>query len=107
MMRQRLLLLILTAGWLPWAAAGINESDARARVEAAPCKNATVRQVLDQTINQHTQRDLGWRVFVNPDDLEVERAVMINKGMELRYRWRVNTQGQVQAGNDRAERLCS
>lgn len=88
-------------------ALAISEGDAAQRVMAQPCKdNATVAEVLDRTIKTHSQRDLGWRNFPGTGFVDVERAVLINKGMELRYRWRVEPQGTVGPENERAEKLC-
>jgi len=81
---------------------------AEQQVKALSCKNAqTVGEVLDGSIRRPSQRDLGWRVFQDQEYYDVERAVLINKGMELRYRWRVFLDGTIKAQSQRAERLCA
>lgn len=77
------------------------------KVKHQACKgNMTVEQALDHTLKSHSQRDLGWRTFPGNGFIDVERAVLINKGMEMRYRWRVEAQGSVGPENERAEKLC-
>lgn len=88
--------------------AGIDISQAAAQVKSLSCKeNLTVDQTLDKSIKSHSQRDIGWRAFQEDDFFDIERAVLINKGMELRYRWRVSIDGSVKPQNERAEKLCS
>lgn len=85
----------------------LGDEEAVRKTKAQPCKNGlSVEQVLDQTIKSHSQRDLGWRTFPGGGYVDVERAVLLNKGMELRYRWRVEEQGAVGPENERAEKLC-
>lgn len=58
--------------------------------------------------SRHSQPDMGWRVFATDDGgFDVERAFMISKAMEIRYRWHVNDQGAIHPVNRRAEDLCS
>jgi hypothetical protein len=60
------------------------------------------------TKSRHNQPDLGWRVFTTDDGgFDVERAYMISKGTEIRYRWHVDSQGTIRPINQRAEDLCS
>jgi hypothetical protein len=88
-------------------AMALSEEEAIQRTKMQPCRgNSTVEQALDRTIKSHSQRDLGWRSFPGNGFVDVERAVLINKGMELRFRWRVEPQGTVGPENERAERLC-
>jgi len=96
--------------WLLLASANgfaMTEEDAIQKTKAHACKDGmSVEQTLDSSIKTHSQRDLGWRSFPGNGFIDVERAVLINKGMELRYRWRVETQGTVGPENERAEKLC-
>lgn len=81
--------------------------DILAKVKILPCKdNQTVDQILDQTIRSRAQRDLGWRRFQETNYVDVERAVMITKGMEFRYRWRATADGTISPQNERTEKLC-
>ncbi|MDD5035879.1 MAG: hypothetical protein PHE55_14105 [Methylococcaceae bacterium] len=85
----------------------LTEEEAIRKTQTQACKeNQTVVQALDQAIKSHSQRDLGWRTFPGNGYIDVERAVLINKGMEMRYRWRVEAQGGVGPENERAEKLC-
>lgn len=85
----------------------ITDDEAIAKTRAQDCRSGmTVEQVLSQTIKSHSQRDLGWRTFPGNGYIDVERAVLINKGMEMRYRWRVENSGTVGPENERAEKLC-
>ena len=89
------------------AAIALSEEDAVQKTKAQACKEGlNVEQTLDRSIKTHSQRDLGWRSFPGNGFVDVERAVLINKGMELRYRWRVEAQGGVGPENERAEKLC-
>jgi len=85
----------------------LTEEEATQKTKTQACKDdMTVEQALDRTIKSHSQRDLGWRTFPGDGYIDVERAVLINKGMELRYRWRVEASGGVGPENERAENLC-
>ncbi len=85
----------------------ISADEASQQVKIQSCKdNQTVEQILDQSVRSHSQRDIGWRTFQEEGYYDVERAVLINKGMELRYRWRVTINGDIKPENERAEKLC-
>ena len=89
------------------AAIALTDEEAVQKTRAAACKSSmTVEQALDRAIKSHSQHDLGWRTFPGNGYIDVERAVLINKGMEMRYRWRVENQGAVGPENERAEKLC-
>lgn len=101
-----------------WCAIGItgfanagmafDANQATQQVKTQLCKdNLTVDQTLDKSIKSHSQRDLGWRSFQEDDYCDIERAVLINKAMELRYRWRVYADGSIRPEGSRAENLCS
>lgn len=87
----------------------ISPEQASEQVKSLPCKdNMTAEQIIDQSIRSHSQRDIGWRTFQEDGYFDVERAVLVNKGMELHYRWRVKSDGSsIAAENDRTEKLCS
>lgn len=105
--RLRFFVLLLCTGISPLSHA-INPEEATQSVKAQPCTdNQTVEQILDQSVKVHSQRDIGWRTFQEAEYFDVERAVLINKGMELHYRWRVHLNGQIDAQNDRALKLCT
>lgn len=92
---------------LSFAASALTEEEATLRIKSQACKGGqTVEKVLDGSIKSHSQRDLGWRTFPGNGFIDVERAVLINKGMEMRYRWRVEAGGSIGPENERAEKLC-
>ena len=77
------------------------------KLKALPCKDGlTIDQTLDQTIRSRAQRDIGWRRFQEETYVDIERAVLITKGMEFRYRWRAQNDGSFTAQNERTEKLC-
>jgi len=89
------------------AHAGDPYQTAMALVTTQGCLNGeTVDELLDHKIRP-SRRDLGWRVFEADDGYIVERAFLVSKSMEIRYRWHVDTQGTIYAANSRTENLCS
>lgn len=85
----------------------IDIDQASQQVKSQFCKDdLTIDQALDKSIKSHSQRDIGWRSFQEGEFYDIERAVLINKGMELRYRWRVAADGRIQPQNERTEKLC-
>lgn len=84
-----------------------NADRAMDQVKNLACKdNLTVEQALAQSIRNHSQRDIGWRMFPEQDFIDIERAVLVNKAKELRYRWRVDANGTISALSDKAQALC-
>jgi len=80
---------------------------AKALVTTQTCTNGeTVDELLDHKIRP-SRRDLGWRVFEDDDGYIVERAFLVSKSMEIRYRWHVDGHGAIFATNSRTENLCS
>lgn len=53
-----------------------------------------------------SQRDLGWQVFKEEGHFDVERAFLMNKSMQLRFRWHINADGSIAPASSRAESLC-
>lgn len=102
-----------TAAWLCWlpivnGAPPLTGDQAMQSVKIQACKDGlTIEQVLDQSVKSNFQRDIGWRYFLQEDYIDVERSVLINKGMETRYRWRIDANGNIKPQTDRAEKLCS
>lgn len=104
--RQTLSILLLSLCQIDIGGA-ITADQAAEQIKSLPCKDGmTTDQTLDHSIKSHSQRDIGWRVFQEADYIDVERAVLINKGMELRYRWRVQPDGNISAENNRTLNLC-
>lgn len=78
-----------------------------AKVEASACAGTTVGQRLQEEIQSHSRRDLGWRVFVEDDRRDLERSLRISKAMEARYRWRIDAAGKIEPVSDAARQLCA
>lgn len=98
-----IVLLALTAS----SSQAITSEQASEQIKSLPCKdNMTVDQILDQSIRRNSQRDIGWRTFQEDGYFDIERAVLVNKSMELRYRWRVKLDGTFIAENERTAGLC-
>jgi hypothetical protein len=100
------LALILIFGLSPDSIA-MDIKQAADQVKNLPCKDGkTVDEILNHSVKRRSQRDLGWRTFEEEGHYDIERAVLITKGMELRYRWRVLNDGQINAESSRAQKLC-
>jgi hypothetical protein len=78
-----------------------------AKVQSSPCQGQTVEEALKTKIHTRSQRDLGWQTFHEEDHVEVERAFLMNKSMQLRFRWRINADGSITPVSKRAESLCA
>lgn len=99
---------ILILGLLPLSCLALTADEAMHMVKQTVCKEGlTIEQVLDSSIKATYQRDIGWRYFQQEAYVDIERAVLINKSSELRYRWRVDANGGMAPASDRAEKLCS
>lgn len=101
-----LLVAPLFFGFSP-AVAEINEPDVEAAVKNAPCREQTIEDALKNKIHIRSQRDLGWRIFNEDGHFEAERAFLVNKSMQLRFRWRLNEDGSITPVSKRAETLCT
>lgn len=89
-------------------AEAMSAAEAEELIRSTPCINGlNIDTVLEQKINTASQRDLGWQVFEEDGIYIVERAVLISKSMQLRYRWQIDGQGKLQPASDRAEDLCA
>ena len=107
MIRVRIIALLL----LPIAHLAIADSDEAAVQEIVKKASCLAQQTIEETLNNkiHTgsQRDLGWLVFKENDLYEVERAFLMNKSMQLRFRWRVNADNSITPLSKRAQSLCT
>jgi hypothetical protein len=89
------------------AYAQIDEAKAEEIVKNSPCiDNVSIDDTLKDKIRIRSQRDLGWQVFKEDDQFDVERAFLMNKSMQLRFRWHVNAEGVITPDGTRAESLC-
>ena len=83
------------------------EAHAEEIVKNSPCLDGkTIETALAEKFKMHSQRDLGWQAFNENGQIEVERAFLMNKSMQLRFRWRVNADGSVNPVSERAQSLC-
>ena len=84
-----------------------DEAKAEEIVKNSPCiDNVSIDDTLKDKIRIRSQRDLGWQVFKEDDQFDVERAFLMNKSMQLRFRWHVNAEGVITPDGTRAESLC-
>lgn len=95
--------LLLGSPLLP---ADSHDEAAQQKIEAMPCGGTTLGERLAEETHIHSRRDLGWRFFPGSGYMDVERSLRVSKSMEIRYRWRVNDAGQVEARNEAAQGLC-
>ncbi|MCX7085595.1 MAG: hypothetical protein NTY69_08655 [Methylococcales bacterium] len=87
--------------------AQIDEVAAEEKVKNAICLDGlSIEQVLIDKFHSRSQRDLGWQVFKEQDQYDVERAFLMSKSMQLRFRWHVNAEGVISPDAGRAESLC-
>jgi hypothetical protein len=100
-----LILNLLFAARLAYAQ--VDESSVETLVKSSPCLGQTIEEALKNKIHIRSQRDLGWQVFNEEGQFEVERAFLMNKSMQLRFRWRVNADGSIAPVSKRAESLCT
>ncbi len=87
--------------------AQIDESTAEEKVKTALCFDGqTIDQVLKDKFHTRSQRDLGWQVFKEQYQYDVERAFLMSKSMQLRFRWHVNAEGVISSDGGRSSSLC-
>ncbi|TRX00893.1 hypothetical protein [Candidatus Methylobacter oryzae] len=90
------------------AYAQVDETTVEEIVKNSPCIGGlSIDAALKDKIKIRSQRDLGWQVFKEEGQLDVERAFLMNKSMQLRFRWRVNPDGSINPVSSRAESLCT
>lgn len=100
-------ILLVGLGGVSPVDADTHEELAQQRLEAMSCGKTTVGKRLEEAARAHEQRDLGWRIFREGEDLDVERAFRLTKSKAIRYRWRVNHAGGIVAICEHAKTLCS
>lgn len=87
--------------------AQIDETTVEVLVKNSPCLDGqNIEAVLKDKIRMRSQRDLGWEVFKEEGGYDVERSFLMNKSMQLRFRWHVNADGSIGPVSSRAESLC-
>ncbi len=92
---------------MPLMADEIASDSAEMSVRNHVCKQGlTVEQALKKSIRRRSQRDLGWRVFHEEKVFDVERAFLVNKGIKIRYRWRVLGDNTILPVSKKAKSLC-
>ena len=78
--------------------------EAMKRVKNLPCKKGgTVDTYLNKKAAIPAIKDLGWNVFPSSDGgFDVERLMILNNKLKLKYRWQVDKYGTVKATNGKA-----
>jgi len=73
-------------------------------VKNLPCKTGgTVDMCLNKKSAIPAVDDQGWNVFPLSDGaFEVERLMLLNNKMQLKYKWHVNINGKAKAVNGKA-----
>lgn len=104
--RVAALLFLLALSARPSPSPAMDEATATARVEGATCGASTVGARLADELRSHSRRDLGWRAFPGDNAVDLERSARVSKSMDIRYRWRVDGAGRVEAVSEAAKSLC-
>ncbi len=78
--------------------------EAEKRVKNLPCKKGgTIDMYLNKNAAIPAIEDLGWNVFPSSDGaFDVERLMILNNKLKLKYRWHVDKYGKVKASNGKA-----
>ena len=85
-----------------------DESDIVEMVKNSPCvDDLTIEEALKNKIRMRSQRDLGWQIIKQDNQYDVERAILMNKSMQLRFRWHIDADGTITPVSKRAQSLCS
>jgi hypothetical protein len=104
---SRILIAFFWLALMPSPGAVADEAADIAKVEAAACAGTSVGQRLQEEIQSHSRRDLGWRIFAEDDHRDLERSLRVSKAMEVRYRWRIDAAGKIEPVSDAARQLCA
>ena len=62
----------------------------------------TVDEFLNEKVKLPAVDDLGWSAYPAENGHEIERLMLLDKQMKLKYRWFVSYEGQVKAINGKA-----
>ncbi|MCK4620682.1 MAG: hypothetical protein KAT62_00565 [Desulfuromonadales bacterium] len=77
--------------------------EAQQAVMQLPCKTGgTVDQYLDNKAAIPAIEDLGWHVYPTEYGYEVERLLLLNQRMQLKYRWKYLESGEITPLNGKA-----
>jgi hypothetical protein len=77
--------------------------EAESRVKELPCsQGGTVQEYLDRQVSNPSVEDHGWSATPFEGGFEVERLVLLFGTKELKYRWRVTSDGKIIAVNGKA-----
>jgi hypothetical protein len=80
--------------------------EAESRVKELPCsQGGTVQEYLDKQVSNPGVEDHGWTTTPFEDGYEVERLMLLLRTKELKYRWRVTSNGEILAVNGKAVAL--
>ena len=77
--------------------------EAESRVKELPSsKGGTVQEYLDKQVSNPSVEDHGWSTTPFEGGFEVERRLLLLGTKELKYRWRVTSDGKILAVNGKA-----
>ena len=77
--------------------------EAESRVKKLPCgQGGTVQEYLDKQVSNPSVEDHGWSTTPLEGGFEVERLMLLLGTKELKYRWRVTSEGEIIAVNGKA-----
>ena len=80
--------------------------EAESRVKKLPCsQGGTVQEYLDKQVSNPSVEDHGWSTTPFDGGFEVERLMLLLGKNELKYRWRVTSDGEILAVNAKAVSL--
>jgi hypothetical protein len=76
---------------------------AESSVKELPCsQGGTVQEYLDKQVSNPSVEDHGWSTAAFEGGFEVERLMLLLGTKELKYRWRVTSEGEIIAVNGKA-----
>lgn len=86
------------------AFADLDYKQAESLVKNLPCtEGGTVGQYLDKKAKIPAIEDLGWKAYPRDNGFEIERFMLLDQTMQLRYKWEVDKKtGKVTPINGKA-----
>jgi hypothetical protein len=80
--------------------------EAESRVKKLPCRQGgTIQEYLDKQVSNPSVEDHGWSTTPFEGGFEVERLMLLFGTKELKYRWRVTSDGEILPVNGKAVSL--
>ncbi|MFY9706811.1 MAG: hypothetical protein WCA42_02880 [Desulfobacterales bacterium] len=80
-----------------------NRVEAESRVKKlSSSQGGTVQEYLDKQVSNPSVEDHGWSTTPSEGGFEVERRLLLLGTKELKYRWKVTSDGKILAVNGKA-----